>query len=127
MKPFLERVLIEARKIKHTGSILSAYINSMLRLSAIKHIEIYSSSLEKDTNLEEVTQLFNLCLENTNKICKENNYKGFEAIALVREGIFFKDTTKINSGLKTLQEMGKENIVDGFKREIKNLFGVEEV
>ena len=126
MKPFIERALIETKKKKDIGSELAIYTNSMMRLTTIKYIEIDNRPIEKDTKLEEVTELFIFYLDNSNKICEEHNYQGSKARILVREGIFLKNTEKINSGLKTLLEMGREDIVNNLKQEIKDLFNIEE-
>lgn len=123
-KSFVEKTVNEARKEKDLDSELTAVFNALKRLILIKYEDLEHSPLEQGTTLEEVTQFFNFCLETANKIFSENDFPVMNATAIVREGIFFKDSKKVNSALKTLEDLGEDETVRMLTETIDEIFEI---
>ena len=125
LESFSDRALGEAKKLGDIGCTLAIYINSLARLTSIRHYEAINSPLESNTNLGEVTNLFNRYLKEANKICDEGNFPIFKALLLGREGIFYKDFSKVNDSVTTLISLDRVKRAETLILEVSNLFSIK--
>ena len=58
-------------------------------------------------------------------VCDKYGYKGYKALFLVREGMIYKDTTKMKDGLSTLKEIGKDDVAELLVKAIKEILLID--